>query len=154
MQCLKRLALDARLAAGLARAIRSRITTSWRRSTDRVDGARDADGSPAIQVTGFEAAHGFHYTYETLDYPARRLPGPKLRLDHGRRQPRDFDRWERWQEIAAADADGGLRPARAPRLRATRRKAATALAQLPHPRGSEAETLADRDPPAWVYLRA
>ena len=62
-----------------------------------------------------------------------------------------FDRWERWQDIAdlmpiAVYARPGST------LRATvvesRRRAE---AQSHRPR-RDAETLADRDPPAWVYL--
>ena len=62
-----------------------------------------------------------------------------------------FDRWERWEEIArtmpmAVYARPGAT------FRATRSKAATALAEYRLPE-DKAGILAESRPPAWVYLR-
>ncbi|CAN0593113.1 unnamed protein product [Laminaria digitata] len=64
---------------------------------------------------------------------------------------RDFHHWERWQDVAAmVPMAVYARPGA--NFRATRSRAATALAEFRLPEEA-AETLADRDPPAWVYLR-
>lgn len=106
---------------------------------------------PRVEVTGFEAARGFTYTYETLSYLRQACEGAKLVWIMGADSLRDFDRWERWQDIArlvpmAVYARPGAN------FRATLSKAATALKAFRLPEEA-AETLADRTPPAWVYLR-
>jgi nicotinate-nucleotide adenylyltransferase len=64
---------------------------------------------------------------------------------------RDFDRWERWEQIAATlPIAVYARPGA--NFRATFSKAAAAMRTSRIPEEA-AETLADRTPPAWVYLR-
>jgi nicotinate-nucleotide adenylyltransferase len=102
-------------------------------------------------VTGFEAAHGFRYTYETLDYLVAAEPGAHFVWIMGADSLMSFDRWERWEEIArtmpiAVYARPGAT------YRATRSKAAVALEDYRVPE-DRAEVLAGSEPPAWVYLR-
>ena len=64
---------------------------------------------------------------------------------------RSFHRWQKWRGIAAHGADRGGRPARAEPLRHRPSAAGQALARCRLPE-TAARTLADRKPPAWVYL--
>jgi nicotinate-nucleotide adenylyltransferase len=106
---------------------------------------------PRIEVTGIEAARGLHYTFDTLSYLGRAAEGVKFVWIMGADSLMSFDRWERWQDIArlvpmAVYARPGAN------FRATQSRAATALKTFRIPEDA-AETLADRVPPAWVYLR-
>ena len=90
---------------------------------------------PRIAVTGFEAEHGFRYSYDTIRFLKQACEGTRFVWIMGADNLRGFERWERWREIAdlmplAVYARPGAN------LRATFSK----------------ETLADREPPAWVYL--
>jgi nicotinate-nucleotide adenylyltransferase len=102
-------------------------------------------------VTGFEAAHNFRYTYETLDYLVAAEPGVGFVWIMGADSLLTFDRWERWQDIArTVPMAVYARPGTT--FRATRSKAAVALAAFRLPE-DKAEVLAAARPPAWVYLR-
>lgn len=118
---------------------------------DRVLAARAAISDPRIRVTGFEAAHGFIYTWQTLRYLRASLPGRRFVWIMGADSLADFHRWERWQDIArSVPLAVYVRPGSAHRALVSR--AATTLdhAQVPQ---SEAGILADRTAPAWVYLQ-
>lgn len=150
VQCLKRLALDAVwLLASPGNPLKE--NSNLAPLADRVRAARAVMAHPDIQVTGFEAEHDFHYSFDTLSFLRQRCERVKFVWVMGADNLAQFDRWERWRDIAA------LMPmaiyARPGSLhRATASKAANALRMYRIPEG-EAETLADRDPPAWVYLR-
>jgi nicotinate-nucleotide adenylyltransferase len=150
VQCLKRLALDAVwLLASPGNPLKE--NTNLAPLADRVIATRALMRQPDIKVTGFEAEHGFHFTHDTLGYLRQRCAGVKFVWIMGADNMAQFDQWERWRDIAE------LMPiavyARPGSLhRATASKAATALRMYRIPE-AEAETLADRDPPAWVYLR-
>jgi nicotinate-nucleotide adenylyltransferase len=106
---------------------------------------------PRIDVTGFEAAHGFGFTHETIRFLVATVEGTHLVWIMGADSLRDFDRWERWEEIARmVPIAVYARPGSG--FRATRSKAATRLRAYRIPE-EEAATLAERRPPAWVYLR-
>lgn len=148
-ECLKRLALDAvwllvspgnplKDHAGLAPV------------AERVVAARAVVGNPRIAVTGFEAAHGFHYTFDTLSYLRGALEGRRLVWIMGADSFRDFDRWERWEEIAGMMPMAIYARPGAARLARTA-KAATVLARA-RVRQEDAEGLAEMAPPAWVFL--
>lgn len=116
----------------------------------RVTAARRLMNHPRIEVTGFEAAHGFRYSYDTLSYLKRALPGTRFVWIMGADNLVRFHEWERWRDIAAMMPMAVyVRPGSA--LRATFSKAAVALRECRIPE-AEAETIAERDPPAWVYL--
>ena len=149
-QCIRRLALDAvwlMVSPGNPLKDHSELAPL----SDRLAAARAMMDHPRIEVTGFEAAHDFHYTFDTLSFLRRACEGVKFVWIMGADSLQSFDRWERWQDIArmvplAVYARPGAT------LRATSSKAATALRDF-RIGEEEAETLADRKPPAWVYLR-
>jgi nicotinate-nucleotide adenylyltransferase len=117
---------------------------------DRVAGARAILDHPQIKVTGFEAAHGFRFTFDTLSYLKSALPGRKFVWVMGADNLVNFDRWERWREIAGLMPMAiYVRPGSA--MRAPASKAALALSKYRLDEG-DASSLADRDPPAWIYL--
>src|SRR5690606_20679653 len=101
-------------------------------------------------VSGFEAAHGFSYTADTLDWLVNSRPGTRFVWIMGADNLGQFAQWERWRHIADLlplaiyERPGST-------LRATASQAAIALRPYRIPE-HEARTLADRDPPAWVYL--
>lgn len=116
----------------------------------RLAATRALMNHPRIEVTGFEAAHRFNYTFDTLSYLKRAAEGVRFVWIMGADSLKDFHRWERWRDIAdlvpmAVYARPGSN------FRATRSQAATVLDSYRVPE-RDAETLADRKPPAWVYL--
>ena len=116
----------------------------------RMAASRRLATDPRIKVTGFEAALGSPYTYETLRYVTRRLPGVHFVWVMGADNLAGFDRWQRWREIArlvpmaVVDRPGW-------RLKALASPAAGSLARYRVP-----ETLAAglplMTPPAWTLL--
>jgi nicotinate-nucleotide adenylyltransferase len=117
----------------------------------RVERARAVVAHPQIRVTGFEAARGFAYTYDTLKFLTTACSGVDFVWIMGADSLETFDRWERWRDIAALlPLAIYARPSRT--LTAPRSRAARVLAPFRIPE-EEAESLAGRKPPAWVYLR-
>lgn len=149
-QCLKRLALDAVwLIVTPGNPLKSHEDLAP--LAERVEAARALTANPRIHVTGFEAAHDFRYTADTLEWLSRTCAGTRFVWIMGADNLVQFDRWERWEEIArlmpiAVYARPGST------LRATASRAAIALKRYRLPE-AEAEVLASRDAPAWVYLR-
>lgn len=148
LECLKRLALDrlwVLVSPGNPLKDHSELAPLETRLTDTVKLMDD----PRIDVTGFEAARGFTYTYQTLEFLTGSKPDTRFVWIMGSDSLAGFHHWERWEEIAR------LVPlaiyARPGSANATGAPAAIALeaSRLPE---EAAETLADRDPPAWVYL--
>lgn len=150
LQCLKRLQLDAVwLLASPGNPLKE--NSNLAPLAERVTHARQVMDHPRIEVTGFEAEHGFRYSFDTLRFLRDTCDRVKFVWIMGADNLVQFDRWERWRDIAelmpmAVYARPGSTH------RATASKAATALRAFRIPE-AEAETLADRDPPAWVYLR-
>jgi nicotinate-nucleotide adenylyltransferase len=105
---------------------------------------------PRIVVTGFEAALGSAYTYETIHYLRRRCPGVHFVWVMGADNLVGFHRWMRWREIAelvpiaVIDRPGAT-------LQATRSRAGQVLAPY---RKTEAKgsRLALTPPPAFMFL--
>jgi nicotinate-nucleotide adenylyltransferase len=149
LQCLKRLQLDAvwlLVSPGNPLKDQSGLAPL----TERVRATRALMDHPALEVTGFEAAHGFTYSYETLQFLTEAAPNTRFCWIMGADNLEHFDRWERWEEIARlVPIAVYARPGSA--LKAPLSKAATALAAYRIPEEA-AETLMERDPPAWVYL--
>jgi nicotinate-nucleotide adenylyltransferase len=150
LQCLKRLALD-RLWVLVSPGNPLKDHAELAPLAERVASTERVMNDHRIAVTGFEAAHGFHYTYETLDYLVAAEPGVKFVWIMGADSLMSFDRWERWEEIART-VPMAIYARPGATFRATRSTAAVALedCRLPEDR---AEALADAEPPAWVYLR-
>ena len=67
---------------------------------DRMAASRRLVTDPRIKVTGFEAALGTAYTYETLRYVTRRFPGIHFVWVMGADNLAGFHRWQRWRDIA------------------------------------------------------
>ncbi len=149
-QCLKRLALDAVwLLVTPGNPLKSHEELAP--LAERVAAARALTANPRIHATGFEAAHDFRYTVDTLEWLSRTCEGTRFVWIMGADNLVQFDRWERWERIAqlmpiAVYARPGST------LRATASRAATALKKYRLPE-AEAEVLAGRETPAWVYLR-
>jgi nicotinate-nucleotide adenylyltransferase len=116
----------------------------------RIAAARALTRHPGITVTGLEAVINTRYTYDTLRFLARRCRGVRFVWIMGADNLRSFSRWQNWRGIAAlmpiavVDRVG-------PSLYATGSVAAQALARFRVPE-RDAATLADRRPPAWIYL--
>jgi nicotinate-nucleotide adenylyltransferase len=148
-QCLKRLALDAVwLLVSPGNPLKDHAELAPLEA--RVRAARELVANPRIHVTAAEAVHNFHYTVDTLDWLVAACPDTRFVWIMGADNLSQFDRWERWQDIArlmpiAVYARPGST------FRATVSKAAVALKKHRLPE-AEAETLATREPPAWVYL--
>jgi nicotinate-nucleotide adenylyltransferase len=105
---------------------------------------------PRIDVSGFEALLGTHYTFETVAFLRRCCPGVHFVWIMGADNLRSFHRWQKWKgiarlvPIAVVDRLG-------PSLYATAGVAGQALARWRLPE-SAARTLPNRKPPAWVFL--
>ena len=116
----------------------------------RMAASRRLVTDPRIRVTGFEAALGSPYTYETLRYVTRRLPGVHFVWVMGADNLAGFDRWQRWRDIArlvpmaVVDRPGW-------RLKALASPAAGSLARYRVPE-TLAAGLALMAPPAWSLL--
>ncbi|HWA18929.1 MAG TPA: nicotinate-nucleotide adenylyltransferase [Devosia sp.] len=149
LQCLKRLRLDAiwvLVTPGNPLKDHSALAPL----AERLAQTRTLMAHPAIEVTGFEAAHGFTYSFETLEFLVGAAPSVRFVWIMGSDNLEHFDRWERWEDIVRlVPMAVYARPGSA--LRAPLSKAATTLAEFRLPEGA-VETLAERDPPAWVYL--
>ena len=118
--------------------------------THRIAQARALARDPRIDVTGFEAAIGTPYTFETLAYLRRRCPGAQFVWLMGGDNLASFHRWRRWRDIArmmpiaVIDRPGST-------LRATRSIAAIALADRRMDEG-DAALLPGAPTPAWAFL--
>lgn len=118
--------------------------------SQRVAAARKLITSPRIQVTGFEAAHGFRFSYDTLRYLKTRLPGRRLVWIMGADNLASFHHWEHWRKIAhMVPMAIYVRPGS--QRHATASPAATALARFRLDE-DDASLLPDCSAPAWVYL--
>jgi nicotinate-nucleotide adenylyltransferase len=150
MQCLKRLQLDAVwVLVSPGNPLKDHRALSP--LAERIALTRALLDDPRVKVTGVEAAHDFHYTYDTLSWLRRTCETAKFVWIMGADSLIDFDRWARWQDIAAlVPIAVYARPGSG--LRATASRAAIALKRYRIPEAA-AETLAGRTPPAWVYLR-
>ena len=150
LQCLKRLQLDAVwLIASPGNPLKDH--SGLAPLATRVTQTRALMNHPRIEVTGFEAEHGFSYTYDSLSFLRRHCTGVRFVWIMGADNLAQFDQWDRWRDlaelmpIAVYARPGSIR-------RATSSRAATALKAHRLPEAA-AETLADQEPPAWVYLR-
>ncbi len=117
---------------------------------ERLVAARTLAHHSRIDVTDLEAALGTPYTYATVKYLARRCPGVHFVWIMGADNLRSFHRWQRWRDIArlvpiaVVDRLG-------PSLYSAASAAGQALARARIPEQA-ARRLAERKPPAWIYL--
>jgi nicotinate-nucleotide adenylyltransferase len=116
----------------------------------RVAAARRVAAHPRIDVTSFEEEIGSRYTIDTLEFLHRRFPEVRFVWLMGADNLATFHRWRGWRSIAqlmpiaVIDRPGWT-------LEATHSRAAAALSfcRVPEER---AQTLADLNPPAWLFL--
>jgi nicotinate-nucleotide adenylyltransferase len=116
----------------------------------RIAAARALAHHPGICVTGFEAEIGAHYTHDTLRYLLARCPGVRFVWIMGADNLRSFPRWQKWRDIAVMLPIAVI-DRLGPSLYATAGLAGQALARYRLP-DAQARVLADRRPPAWIYL--
>jgi nicotinate-nucleotide adenylyltransferase len=116
----------------------------------RVASARWLARHPRIRVTAFEEAIGSRYTVDTLSFLRLRYPDVRFVWIMGADNLLGFHRWRGWERIASlmpiavVDRPGFT-------IRALQGRAAKRLAQARIPE-EEAASLAEREPPAWVFL--
>jgi nicotinate-nucleotide adenylyltransferase len=117
---------------------------------ERVAAARELAHHPRIVVTGLEAEIGVRYSYDTIRHLVARCPGVRFVWIMGADNLRSFHRWQNWRGIAALvpivviDRLG-------PSLYVNGSVTAQALSRRRVPE-RDAATLADRRPPAWMFL--
>ena len=117
---------------------------------ERIAAARALTRHPRVHVSGLEAVINTRYTYDTLAFIKRRCPGVRFVWVMGADNLRSLSRWQNWRGIAklmpmaVVDRMGSS-------LYANGSRAAQGLARYRLPERFAAN-LADRDPPAWVYL--
>lgn len=117
---------------------------------ERLADARRVAAHPRIDVTDLEAGIGTRFTADTIAWLKRRFPAVRFVWIMGADNLAQFDRWQNWRAIAEAvpiavvDRFGAS-------YAATASPAAQALAAA-RIRERDARSLADRKPPAWVYL--
>lgn len=118
---------------------------------DRVRAARAAIRDPRIRVTGFEAAKGFTFSWQTIDFLTRTLADRHFVWIMGADSLADFHRWQRWRDIARrVPIAVYARPGASRRALASRAAVALDYAQVDE---SDAAVLALSRPPAWIYLQ-
>jgi nicotinate-nucleotide adenylyltransferase len=117
---------------------------------ERIAAARAIARHPRIEVLGLEAQIGTRYTYETIAYLRVHCPGTRFVWIMGADNLRSFHRWQKWRGIAAM-VPMAVIDRLGPSLYAAASAAGQALARARIPE-SEAKSLLDRKPPAWVYL--
>lgn len=116
----------------------------------RIARARSLIHQPGVHVTGFEAAYGFRYTFDTLAHLKARLPGRRLVWMMGADNLASFHHWEHWRDIAElVPIAVYVRPGNT--RRAMHSPAATALRQYRLDQ-TDARLLPNLQAPAWVYL--
>lgn len=116
----------------------------------RIEAARICANHPRIKVTGIEASLGTTYTAETLKRLLPRLYLTRPVWMMGADNLAGFDRWRDWREIAAMLPLAVFnRPGLA--MKALASPAAKALSRA-RIATRDAQALADRQPPAWVFL--
>jgi nicotinate-nucleotide adenylyltransferase len=112
--------------------------------------AEKVAGHPRIVVSGLEAVIGTQYSRDTIAHLVSECPGVHFVWIMGADNLRQFHRWKDWRGIAGlvpiaiVDRGGLDHPALAG-------PAAQALARARIPE-AQAASLANRPPPAWVYL--
>lgn len=149
LQCLRRLRLD-RVWLLVSPGNPLKDNDALPSLADRVRATRELMRHPDIEVTGFEAEHGFRYTYDTIRYLTESRRGTRFVWIMGADNLVQFDQWERWRDIAnCIPIAVYARPGST--RRATASPAALTLRSRRIPE-AEAETLAGREPPVWVYL--
>jgi nicotinate-nucleotide adenylyltransferase len=117
----------------------------------RLASARQASGHPRLLVTDLEAQFGTRYTADTLRQLRRRYPRTRFVWLMGADNLLQLPRWRHWRRIFECMPVAAFnRPPyslKAPTGHAARRFARCRV------EAAKAGRLADRTPPAWIFLR-
>jgi len=117
---------------------------------DRMEAARKVAADPRIDISCLESVIGTRYTADTISYLRKRASRLRFVWIMGADNLAQFHRWQNWQRIASQVPIGVIdRPPQS--FRALSAPAAQALANYRIPE-ADAGRLADRRPPAWVFL--
>lgn len=117
---------------------------------DRLAATRRLARHPRFDVTDIEARLGSRYTLDTVRRLTERYHGVKFIWIMGADNLATFDRWRGWREIADRTPIAVFsRPGSV--LKAPLSPAAQVLRNRRLP-SSAARTLAETDPPCWVYF--
>lgn len=117
---------------------------------ERMAEARALLGDPRVQVTDIEVRLGTRMTADTIAALRGLYPGVRFVWLMGADNLVQFDRWDRWDEIAALVPIGVLaRPGSRMAARHARAARIMAANRLPE---ADAGGLADAVPPAWVLV--
>src|SRR3954467_10943287 len=117
---------------------------------ERAEAARKIADDPRIDISCLEAVIGTRYTVDTIIHLRRRVSGVHFVWIMGADNLAQFHRWQSWRRIASEVAIAVIdRPPQS--FRALAAPAAQALARYRLPE-NQARGLADRRPPAWVFL--
>lgn len=116
----------------------------------RMARAREVMHDPRVIITDIEARFGTRFTAETLERLKKHYPSVRFVWLMGADNLAQFHRWQRWEWIMwnvpiAVFARPGLR------LMARGARAAEEYAPF-RLRPDQAKLLADRRPPAWIFL--
>ncbi|UXN71528.1 nicotinate-nucleotide adenylyltransferase [Devosia neptuniae] len=116
----------------------------------RVTAARALLTDPRVRVTGFEAAYGFTYSWQTIRFLTKAMPDRRFVWIMGADNLVDFHRWERWRDIAAmVPLAVYVRPGSSRLAPASRAGIALSRYRVDE---EDASRLANLPSPAWVYL--
>ena len=117
---------------------------------ERAAAAKRVAGDPRIDVTCLEQVIGTRYTVDTISYLRRRCSGARFVWIMGADNLAQFHKWENWQRIAA-EVPLAVIDRQSQGFRGLAAPAAHSLARYRIPE-SDAKSLPDRAPPAWVFL--
>jgi nicotinate-nucleotide adenylyltransferase len=117
---------------------------------ERIAAAQALTRDPRIAITGFETDLRVRYSFDTVSYLVKRCPGVRFVWIMGADNLRSFHRWQNWRGIARL-VPMAVIDRLGPSLYSAGSTAAQALGRARIPE-SAATSLADRRPPAWVYL--
>lgn len=116
----------------------------------RIGRARRLMRDPRVQITGIEAQLGTRMTRDTIAALQRLYPGVRFVWLMGADNLAQFDRWDRWRDIAARVPIGVIaRPGWRMPARFSRAARLLWRARLPESRARE---LARSGPPAWAMI--
>lgn len=117
---------------------------------ERLARARAVSDHPDIVISDFERRHGLQYTVDTLTRIKELNPDTKFVWLMGADSLENFHRWRDWMKIAESVPMAVFsRPGYADAARES--EAAIRLSAFQAP-AERSETLADADPPAWIYF--
>lgn len=118
---------------------------------DRVNAAREIITLPNVHVTGFEAAHGFRYTHDTLQFLTQTMPDRNFVWIMGADSLASFHKWDRWRDIA--DMIPMAVYARPGSSRTAIHSSAASTLKRHRFDDADAQMLPYAKKPAWVFLK-